>query len=131
MPGNFIRHDLECALRLRLVERQTELIEAMRADLPAVNSALRLFDQLRFFFLGQRSVLLLFRSFCDPLREQPLRLPGSKLKLVLLLESPEQRLRDPSPAIVGAEFMVIDYHDAAIWVFDENLARGHQYSEVG
>src|ERR1019366_3634133 len=29
------------------------------------------------------------------------------------------------------EFMVIDYHDAAIWVFDENLARGHQDSEVG
>ena len=50
---------------------------------------------------------------------------------MLLLEFPEQRLRDPSPAIVGAEFMVIDYHYAAIWVFDKNLARGHQNSEVG
>src|SRR5450631_3380361 len=27
--------------------------------------------------------------------------------------------------------MVIDYHDAAIWHLDENLARGHQDSEVG
>ena len=50
---------------------------------------------------------------------------------MLLLEFPEQRLRDPSPAIVGAEFMVIDHHDAAIWHLDENLARGHQDSEVG
>src|SRR5208283_5192660 len=75
--------------------------------------------------------LLLFRPFGDPLRMQSLRFSGEKFGLVLLLEFPEQRLRDPSPAIVGAEFMVIDYHDAAIWVFDENLARGHQYSEVG
>src|SRR5208337_5584101 len=28
VPGNFIRHDLECALRLGLVQRQTKLIEA-------------------------------------------------------------------------------------------------------
>src|SRR5271157_1271863 len=75
--------------------------------------------------------LLLFRSFGDPLRVQSLRLPGQKFGLVLLLKFPEQRLRDPSPAIVGAEFMVIDYHDAAIWYLDENLARGHQDSEVG
>src|SRR5664279_4077894 len=27
--------------------------------------------------------------------------------------------------------MIIDYHDAAIWGFDENLARRHQNSEVG
>ena len=27
--------------------------------------------------------------------------------------------------------MVIDHHDAAIWHLDENLARGHQDSEVG
>src|SRR5271169_2611844 len=27
--------------------------------------------------------------------------------------------------------MVIDNHDAAIWYLDENLARGHQDSEVG
>src|SRR5664280_717803 len=60
-----------------------------------------------------------------------LRLPGEKLGLVLVLEFPEQRLRDPSPAIVGAKFMVIDDHDAAIWFLDENLARGHQDSEVG
>src|SRR5664280_416268 len=60
-----------------------------------------------------------------------LRLPGEKLGLVPLLEFPEQRLRDPSPAIVGTEFMVIDHHDTAIWLLDENLARGHQNSEVG
>ena len=76
MPGDFIRHDLECALRLGLVERQTKLIEAMRADSPALNPALRLFDQRRLFFLGQRKILLLFRSFCDPLRVQSLRLLG-------------------------------------------------------
>src|SRR5208337_3759113 len=76
MPGNFIRHDLECALRLGLVERQTKLIEAMRPDLPAMNPALRLFDQRRFFLFSQRNVLLLFRPFCDPLRVQSLRLPG-------------------------------------------------------
>src|SRR5271157_1159671 len=75
--------------------------------------------------------LLLFRSFGDPLRVQSLRLPGQKFGLVLLLEFPEQRLRDPSPAIVGAKLMVIDYHDAAIWLLDEHLARGHQDSEVG
>src|SRR5664280_78217 len=131
MPGNFIRHDLECALRLGLVERQTKLIEAMRADLPALDPALRLFDQHRFFLFSQRKVLLLFRSFDDPLRMQSLRLPGEKFGLVLVLEFPEQRLRDPSPAIVGAKFMVIDHHDAAIWFLDENLARGHQDSEVG
>src|SRR5664280_2632231 len=60
-----------------------------------------------------------------------LRLPGEKLGLVLLLEFAEQRLRDPSPTIIGAEFMVIDDHDAAIWFLNENLARGHQDSEVG
>src|ERR1039458_4188380 len=27
--------------------------------------------------------------------------------------------------------MVIDHHDTAIWLLDENLARGHQDSEVG
>src|SRR5271157_5933178 len=75
--------------------------------------------------------LLLFRSFGDPLRVQSLRLPGQKLALVLLLEFSEQRLRDPSSAIVGAEFMVIDDHDAAIWHLDKDLARGHQDSEVG
>src|ERR1035438_4191309 len=47
------------------------------------------------------------------------------------MESSEQRLRDPSPAIVGAEFMVIDHHDTAIWYLDENLPRGHHDSEVG
>jgi hypothetical protein len=39
-------------------------------------------------------------------------------------------LRDPSSAIVGTEFMVIHHHDAAIRFLDENLARGHQDSEV-
>src|ERR1039458_5630115 len=50
---------------------------------------------------------------------------------MLLLDFPEQRLRDPAPAIVGAEFMVIDNHDTAFWLLDEDLARGHQDSEVG
>src|SRR5271166_45620 len=75
--------------------------------------------------------LLLFRSFCDPLRAQSLHLSGEKFGLVLLLEFPEQRLRDPSPAIVGAKLMVVDHHDAAIWYLDKNPARGHQNSEVG
>src|SRR5271157_4161248 len=76
-------------------------------------------------------LLLLFRSFTDPLLMQSLRLSGEKFGLVLLLKFPEQRLRDPSPAIVGAKLMVIDNHDAAIWHLDKNLARGHQDSEVG
>jgi hypothetical protein len=36
MLGNIVRHDLECALRLRLVERQAKLIEAVRPDLPVL-----------------------------------------------------------------------------------------------
>src|SRR5664280_622931 len=76
MLRDLIRHDLECALRLGLVERQTKLIKAMRPDSPALNPALRLFDQHRFFLFSQRKFMLLFRSFGDPLREQPLRLPG-------------------------------------------------------
>ena len=76
MPRNFIRHDLECALRLGLVECQAKLIEAMRADLLAQNSALRLFDQRRFFYLSHGKFLLLFRSFRDLLRMQSLHLLG-------------------------------------------------------
>src|ERR1035441_2327673 len=52
MTRDFIRHDLECALRLGFVERQTKLIEAMRPDSPALNPALRLFDQRRLLVLG-------------------------------------------------------------------------------
>src|SRR5664280_2000807 len=76
MLRDFIRHDLECALGLGLVERQAKLIKAMRSDLSAMNPALRLFNQRRLLVLGQRKVLLLFRSLVDPLSNKSLRLPG-------------------------------------------------------
>src|SRR6516162_8566014 len=68
---------------------------------------------------------------CGPLSAKSLHFPGQEFGLVLLLEFAEQRLRDPSPAIVGAEFMVIDHYDTAIRFLDENSARGHQNPEVG
>src|SRR3974390_3890646 len=131
MLSDLIHHDLKCALGLGLVERQPELIEAMRADSPSVNPALRLFNQSLLFCPGQRKTLLFFGMLSGPLSAQSLCFPSQQFGLVLLLEFTEQRLRDPSPAIVGAEFMVIDHHDAAIRLLDEYLARGHQDSEVG
>ena len=52
MPSDFIRHDLECALGLGFVERQAELIEAMRADSLALNPVLRLFQHRQLLLLG-------------------------------------------------------------------------------
>ena len=115
--------------------RQTKLIKAMRPDSPALNPAASpVPDQRRCFCLGTGW------KFC------------CRLQIGLRLVA---RAVSPSPWLEASAWcccwsfrnsstvrsipcnhryrvqIIIDHHDAAIWVLDENLARGHQNSEVG
>ena len=107
-----------------LVERQMN-DRSMRRF--ALNPALRLFNQ-RLSFLGQRTVLLLFRSFGDPLSMQVSPSPGRSSDWVLAgFRTTTAR---SIPAIVGAEFMIIDHYDAAIWHSTRTLHEETRISEV-
>src|SRR5215469_9260672 len=103
----------------------------MSANSLALNSALRLFQKLCFVFLRQGEGCLVLAGFGDPLSQKPLRLFGKKLSLVLVLKFSEQRLRDPSSAIVGADFTIIDHHYTAIGFLHQHLAGGYENAEVG
>src|SRR6266567_2044378 len=123
MPGNIIRHDLERAFRLSSVERETKLVKAARTDSLAADSGLGKFQQRSLIALGEAD---LFAGLSD----KRIHFLGEKLGVVLMLEFSEERLRQPSSAVVRPEFAIIDHHYSAVWRLKQDLAWRHQNSEI-
>src|SRR5581483_5589404 len=124
MPENIIRHDLERAFRLRLVERETKLVKAACTDSLAADSGFGKFQQRSLIALGEGDLLA-------DLSKKRIHFLSKKLGVVLMLEFSEERLRYPSSTVVRPEFAIVDHHHSAIWHLKQDLAWRHQNSEIG
>ena len=62
---------------------------------------------------------------------QTLDFPLEQVTFVSVLQFAEEHLRDPTPAVVGSEFMVHDDQHSALRLLDAHHAIRYQNAEVG
>ena len=62
---------------------------------------------------------------------ETLDFPLEQITFVSGLQFAEERLRDPTPAVVGSEFVVHDDQHAALRLLDAHHAVRYQNAEVG
>src|SRR5208337_2164423 len=110
---------------------QAELVKAVTPQNLRVYLRPCLFCECRPFFWVEIEILVLIRTLLPPFYEESLHFVSEEVAAVLCLQPAKQRLRDPSPAVVGAKLMILHNQQSAIRNLDHHFARGHQNPEVG